>query len=367
MKIFLIFLLSIHGLIHAMGFVKAFHLAELPGLSLPVSKTAGTFWLLASVLFVVTLCLLLIHEEAWWIPASAGIILSQVLIFSAWQDAKYGTAANLIILVPVVISMLNMLPSSYRSRYRTEVQDRLSASYDTSVIREADIDHLPAPVKKYLRYVGAVGKPKVYNFRAVFTGTMRQKPDGGWMKIRSQQYNFFDDPARLFYIESDMFGIPFNGFHHYTGNHAVMQIKIANLFTIVDARGDKMDQGETVTMFNDMCLMAPATLIDTNIAWEGINDTMAEAVFTNGNNTIAATLHFNDDGALTNFISYDRFLSYDGKEYLAYPWSTPVKSYRVCNGRKIPSCGEAIWQTPEGPFSYGRFDIKEITYNLATP
>ncbi len=29
-----------------------------------------------------------------------------------------------------------------------------------------------------------------------------------------------------------------------------------------------MNQGETVTMFNDMCVMAPATLIGPDIVWE---------------------------------------------------------------------------------------------------
>ena len=29
-----------------------------------------------------------------------------------------------------------------------------------------------------------------------------------------------------------------------------------------------MNQGETVTMFNDMCVMAPATLIHRAIEWE---------------------------------------------------------------------------------------------------
>lgn len=270
----------------------------------------------------------------------------------------------MVILVTVIVYSLNVLPTSYINRYKTEVRRRLSAVQDSSVLNEDDICHLPAPVKKYLYYAGAVGKPKVFNIRAVFSGSMKQKPDGNWMRIWSQQYNFFDDPARLFYIKASMFGIPFDGFHQYTGDHATMQIKIANLFTVADARGDKMDQGETVTMFNDMCLLAPATLTDHNITWKEISDTMVEAKFTNGNHTISATLYFGEDGALSNFISNDRFLSSDGKTYLNYPWSTPVKDYKDINGRKVPSYGEAIWEMPEGPFTYAKFDIGEIEYNL---
>jgi hypothetical protein len=260
--------------------------------------------------------------------------------------------------------ILNALPSSYINRYMAEVKSRLVPFPDLGDLNEEDISHLPAPVKKYLYYTGSVGKPKIRNFRAVFAGSMKQKPGGGWMKIHSQQYNFFDDPARLFYIKASMFGIPFDGLHQYTGNHATMQIKVANLITVVDASGEKMDQGETVTMFNDMCLMAPATLIDTGITWREIDDITVEARFTNGNHTIVATLYFNESGAMTNFISNDRFLSSDGKTYLNYPWSTPVKVWNEVHGRKVPTSGEAIWQTPEGPFCYGRFEIGEIEYNM---
>ena len=259
---------------------------------------------------------------------------------------------------------MKFLPSTYVKRYETEVRQRLSIGQDPVLLTEDDISHLPAPVKKYLHYAGAVGKPKVFNFRAVFSGSMRQKQEAKWMNIKSQQYNFFDDPARLFYIRSKMFGVPFDGFHQYTGNHAVMLIKVANLFTVVDARGDKMDQGETVTMFNDMCLLAPATLADGNIRWKEMNDTSVEADFSNKRMTITAKLFFNEDGALTDFISDDRFFCSDGKTYLSYPWSTPVKNYREFDGRMVPSYGEAIWHTPEGPFAYARFNITGIEYNL---
>jgi hypothetical protein len=59
-----------------------------------------------------------------------------------------------------------------------------------------------------------------------------------------------------------MFGLPVDGLHLYAEPEASMQIKIAHLLQVVDAKGPEMNQSETVTMFNDMCLLAPATLID---------------------------------------------------------------------------------------------------------
>ena len=363
MKIAFIIIFAIHSLIHLMGFVKAFNIGEISQLKKAISRTAGIMWLMSAILFIVSLGLFVLHIQLWWILAIATIVLSQILIIKSWTDAKLGTIANFIILIPVFISFMNSLPSSFENIYKTEAEQRLKTISDTTFVSEGDIKHLPAPVSKYLYYVGAVGKPKVNNFYAVFKGRMRNKMEGRWMNINSQQYNFFEDPARIFYIKSKMLEIPITGLHLYVGNNATMQIKIASLFKVVDAKGENMNQSETVTMFNDMCLMAPSTLIDRKIRWEIIEPLLVKATFTNQDNTITALLYFNEIGELVNFISNDRFYSTDGKTYNNYIWSTPVKDYKETKGRKFPTYGEAIWNTPEGEFTYANFNIRKIKYN----
>jgi hypothetical protein len=362
---FLFFIiLFFHGSIHLMGFFKSLNSAAIAQLQVPVSQIAGIFWLVAALIFVASAVLFLLRNPKWWIPALTALVISQILVIIAWPDARYGTLANLVVLIPVVFSALESLPTDYRQRYRKDVARLLNDNRTNELLTEADMAHLPSAIIRYLRFAGAVGKPKVFNFRAEFSGTMRQKPRGSWLKIKSQQFNFFHDPARLFYIESSMFGIPFDGYHYYIGEHAVMQIRLANLFQMVDARGEKMDQGETVTLFNDMCLLAPATLIDNRIQWQEISEKQVEATFQLHNQTIHATLTFNEEGALTDFISNDRYACADGKTYESYPWSTPVARYKDSEGRKIPAYGEAVWHMPDGPFPYARFKIRCLSYNL---
>jgi hypothetical protein len=365
MKTAFAILILIHGVIHLLGFAKAFQLADISQLTRPVSKPAGIAWLLAAVLFLVSLCLLLLNSTAWWIMAGIAVILSQFLIIQRWTDAKFGSMANLIILLPVIVSLINHLPSSFQNRYRAEVEKRLNPISETSLVSREDAEHLPAPVQKYLEYAGAVGKPKVHNFRAVFRGSMKRSMDGDWLDIVSRQYDFFDDPARLFTIEAALFGIPFDGLHMYVGDSATMQIKVASVFQVADAKGEKMNQGETVTLFNDMCLLAPATLIDKSIQWEAVDSLRVKAKFTNKGNSITAMLTFNAEGQLTDFISNDRYLSADGTTYTNYPWSTPVKEYRDFGGRMTVAYGQAIWHTPEGEYCYAKFDLAEIEYNCS--
>jgi hypothetical protein len=233
------------------------------------------------------------------------------------------------------------------------------------LVTESDLQPLPAPVQAYLRYVGAVGRPRVQNFRAVFTGDFRNGMDSRWMKFRSEQYNFYDPPSRFFLMKASLFGVPMEGLHLFGGDGARMEIKVVSLVPIVDARGPKMDQGETVTLFNDLCLMAPAALVDTQrIEWQDAGPLTVRARFTHRGITIGAELTFNARGELVNFVSNDRFLSADGKTYMSYPWSTPVRDYREVEGRRVPTYGETVWLTPQGEFSYGKFNLERIEYNV---
>jgi len=233
----------------------------------------------------------------------------------------------------------------------------------TEILTETDIQHLPAIVQKYLLSAGTIGKEKVLNYRAEFKGGIRSKSSEEFMQLRSVQYNFTDNPARFFYIAARKKGIPVKGIHLYKDKTAIMLIKIFGLFTVADAKGEEMNRGETVTLFNDMCFIAPASLIDRNIDWKEIDNKTVIAKFTNGRITISATLYFNDEGELVNFVSNDRFETTDGKIYSNYPWMTPVNGYINVNGYRLPSGAKLIYKHPDEDFCYGEFKLVSIEYN----
>jgi hypothetical protein len=252
-----------------------------------------------------------------------------------------------------------------KKTFKKAVLDALerTSTIKNEILTEEDIQHLPAIVQKYLHYSGSIGKEKITNFRAEFTGGIRSKSTEDFMPLTSLQYNFTDQPTRLFYIVAKKKGIPAKGIHLYRDQTAIMLIKIFGLFTVVDAKGKEMNQGETVTLFNDMCFMAPASLIDRNIEWNQIDNKSVDAKFTNGNITISATLFFNEEGELVNFLSNDRFETSDGKSYKNYPWITPVTGYTNINGYRLPSGAKLIYKHPDEDLCYGEFNLKSIDYN----
>lgn len=230
-------------------------------------------------------------------------------------------------------------------------------------VTEADLALLPGPVGRYLRFAGAVGRPRVRNFRIDFTGTFRTGVKAPWMRFRSRQFNFIDPPARLFLMRGSMAGFPALGLHLFQDGGASMRIQLAGLLQVVEARGPEMDQGETVTWLNDLCLFAPAALIDPRIRWEPLGQDSVRAICALGPVTVRAELSFGAQGELTGFRSGDRFLCADGRSYRRLPWSTPLGDWRELDGRRVPGYGEAVWDLPEGPFRYGRFQLAGLRYN----
>jgi hypothetical protein len=354
------FILVTHGLIHMMGFAKAFGLANLPHLKSPVTRQAGSIWLFATMLFLITAVGFLLKKEWWPVIAVFAVVVSQVIIILSWKDARFGSVGNLIIfLVAVSVWGKNYFESQFIHDVKTYIDGYVQPPGD--LLTEADIQSLPPPVQHYLKYSGAVGKPKVKNLSIHFDGEMRGKAKD-WFPFTSIQYDFFDDPTRLFFIKGKMYGLTVPGYHDYQHGKAKMNIRLFGLIPVIHEAGAKMDKTETVTYFNDLCLFAPAALVDKRISWKIIDSSRAEATFTNGMNTISATLLFNETGQLVNFISDDRSPIDEVKQTR---FSTPVKNYKAFDGRNIPTYGETIWHYPDGDFVYGRFYLRSIDYNVS--
>jgi hypothetical protein len=365
-KILFVILLAGHGLVHAAGFAKAFGLAALPELTQPVSRAAGVAWLAAGLGFIGAAALLLAGSRRWWWPALPAVALSQALIVHAFHDAKLGTIANAIIVVPLLIALADLRPSSLRSRYEAEVRDAeaAAASLPTQPVTEQDLQAVPEPVRAYLRRAGVVGKPRPALLHARFRARMRTAADAGWMSADVDQVSLLGRaPRRLFYMEAARGGVPFHVFHRYVGDAATMQVRVAGLIPVVDASGWKMTQGETVTLLNDLCLIAPAALLDAPVTWQVLGPREVRATYTNAGHTISAVLSFDAAGDLAGFVSEDRYQS-DGKTYHLYPWSTPTGGFRAFDGGavRLPAEGEARWREPAGEWTYGQFSLLRLDY-----
>lgn len=247
------------------------------------------------------------------------------------------------------------LTGEFRRMLAAEVAS--DAARPHPLVTEASIAHLPEPVQRYVRTSGALGKPRPASLTVTYDAQMFAKPGAAAMTGVAVQYDRFDPPKRLFYMPSRMMGLPVKVLHDYDGTHASMRVRIAGLYSVVDAKGPEFSRIETVTLLNDLCLFAPGWLADPRLTWTPVDALAADVRFRNGPHEVAARLHFNAEGELVNFTSADRgVVQTDGSAKLA-PWSTPVRDYREIGGQRVTTYGEAVWHEAAGDFAYGKFTV----------
>jgi hypothetical protein len=360
----------IHGLIHLMGVAKGFGWGDVSQLTEPISTSMGVAWLVAAVVVIAAGVMLLAGHRWWWAVAAVAAVVSQSVIVTSWSDAKAGTAANVLLAFAAVYGFRANGPTSFRARYRgladEAVRSVLSAAGPSSPrVTDSDLAHLPLPVAGYVRAAGAIGRPRVVGFRADISGRIRAGADKPWMQWTGEQTNTFGpSPSRVFFMDAIMRGIPTDVLHAYVGPTATMQVRLASLKTVVDARGPEMNRAETVTLLNDLCVLAPAALVDAPIEWAPIDDHHARATFTNAGHRVSAVLTFNDDHELVDFVSDDRLAaSADGRTFTPRTWSTPIAGYRSFDGRRLGALGRARWHPADEPsFDYLEFHVDGISY-----
>lgn len=364
MKAAFAFIALIHGVIHLLGFAKGLGLAHVPQLQLPISRAAGWAWLLACLALALSAALVYLSPRYWGVVMVVGLGMSQYLVFRHFQDAKFGTIANVILLLPALVNTLDLRPTSLRSEYEAAVRRITGAPpQPASVVTERDLLTLPEPVQRYLRRVGVVGRPRVHNARVRMAIQIRGSASESWMEGEVEQYNDFDAGLRFFFLQAKRGAVTFDVAHLFDERGATMRARVLGLLPVMDGSGEQLTRSETVTLLNDMSILAPATLLSSALEWSAVDSTRARVTLSHGSHRVSATLMFSADGDLINFVSTDRAQS-DGKTSALYPWWTPMSDYHAFGEHRLASIGEAQWEEPGGLWTYARIKVQQVAYNV---
>ena len=100
----LAFLIFIHGLLHLMGYSKAFKYSGIKHIKAHISRPIGILWIMGCLSFIATGVLYLLNNNDWQLVGFVSIALSQIVIIIGWKNASYGTVVNLLILTAILIS-----------------------------------------------------------------------------------------------------------------------------------------------------------------------------------------------------------------------------------------------------------------------
>lgn len=236
------------------------------------------------------------------------------------------------------------------------------------IFSENEFSHLPSVIQKYIKNCGYIGTPKMsYHTMEYHNVDFAQGKKGPYLKIDYTQYNFVKEPCRMAFIDSSMFGIPFEGYDYYENGIGGMKGVIAKIITLFDQKGPEMDKACLATFLAE-CFFSPIVLLQDYIEFEEIDEFKVHGTIKYKEQTASGIFTFNEQYEMISFTTNDRAAtSGDGKiEYI--PWSALCNNYQKTeNGIKYPTKFQAVWNYPEndgGDFIYFDGTISKISYGM---
>lgn len=361
LRILFIILLVIHGLIHLMGFTKAFKIAEIEQLTQQISKPVGVLWLISTLLFIGAALLFAIKKDGWWILATAALVFSQLLIFLFWQDAKFGTIANVIVLLVTLVGYGNW---SFKQMVQHEITTFKDAVDSTNSVSSIDNQkELPPVVARWLKTTGVTDKHPAASAYLHQTGKMRTSANGKWMTFRSHQWVKTNHPGFFWTVHVNVApGINIAGRDKYINGKGNMLIKLLSLFTVADAKGKETDQGSMVRYMAEI-IWCPSAAMHDYFEWEQMDAQHAQLTMKWEDVEATGIFTFNENGLPVRFEA-DRYYSRkSGATMERWVAEIEPESYRKFDGVFIPSQISIAWKLKEGDYHWLDMEVTEVQYN----
>jgi hypothetical protein len=367
-RILLGLLIAAHGLLHLVGTAYGFRLqytspytghTTIP-LPLTALRLVNLLWLAACVLLIAAALLYVFKKEGWWMLGITAVALSQTLIIRYWSEARWGTVANVLILVVLVAGYGQW---RFNRVVQQEVQALLSAApASTGIVSEEQVRPLPPVVQQWLRRSGVVGKPQTHTAHLQQKVQLRTQPGGKWMPVKAEQYISTGPPGFVWVADVKAApGVHLAGRDRYHNGKGHMLIKLLWLYPIANNKGSQIDQGSLLRYLAEI-VWVPSAALRPYIHWEGIDNHHARATMSYGGITASGTFGFSAEGDVESF---EALRYYDRKEGATLePWQIQIEpgAYREFEGVRIPVRTTVTWQLKDGPFTWFRLEILEANY-----
>ena len=283
------------------------------------------------------------------------IIIAIILLLAIWFNIPYS---------PVKTQFQNDIEARLQSAAALINVNSEKSGTLTQTLDSADIASLPPLIQKYLETNGYIGSERrshlTMEYKDVDFGMGVNKPR---LKIDYTHVDFADSPDRLAFIDSKMFGIPFQGYDYYMNGKGGMKGVLAKFVTLFDQTGPAMNKACLITYLAEAFFL-PEALLKEFITLKQVDEHSVEATITNKGVTATGIFHFNDAYEMTSFTTNDRGqIAPDGSiEYT--PWEAQCENYKTySDGIKRPTVFRAVWKNKDGDFVY--FDGKISKVNGA--
>lgn len=358
----LLAILVVHGLIHAMGFLHAFQIVEMDEFNQNISEPISVVWPMLALLFLSLVIFITSNKDWWWMPAIITIIPSQLLIFQSWQDAKFGTIVNVILLIA---TCLQYAVWNFNRQTSKEICTSLSMSKSSekTIITEQMISTLPFPVQNWLSRIGVIGRETITNVYVKQTGQMKLKPgQKNWYNVEAEQHITIEQPAFLWKVKMSILPL-LNVFGRdlFVNGEGSIKMNLAAILPIVKQANNEKINESALQRFLLELPWYPTMALHPNLVWESNSNNSATATLSYHGVTGSATYFFDDEGDL---IKCSAFRYKDNDENAKrLECIGEVKKINSVDGIKIPVQMDVSWMLDSGKFTWYKITIQDLAYN----
>lgn len=259
---------------------------------------------------------------------------------------------SILCVIGILMIVFNSPGSKTKAEFTKTAESLIAeAGQREDIFKASDIAGLPEPVQRYFIHCGYIGTPKMSYIKMTYHDVDFVFDNDRALKIDYTQYNFVDEPNRLAYIDSGIYGIPFEGLDMFVDGTGSMKGVLAKVFTLFNQTGRVMDESSLVTFLSESLLVSDAAL-QNYIRWEAIDTLHAKATISYYGMTVSGIFTFNETGEMLSFQTEDRMaVTSDGAEETV-TWSVVCGEYVEENGIKKPTRFQAIWHYDAGDLIY---------------
>ncbi len=257
----------------------------------------------------------------------------------------------------ICVSVYLKIPYSPVKKHYWKAIERFTDEYklSTNKIMKKDLELLPEVLQKYFIKNGYLGIESISSVRFDFEDADFSlgvnKPN---IKIDYTVYDFVKEPTRIALIDSEMYGIPFQGIDTSRDGKGFMKGVLAKHITLFHEDFNVIDSAYLAE-----CLMHPSLALQHNITYKQIDDYTVEATIRKNNEETRGVFYFNGNYEMTSFVVEERFCS-DTKTY--EKWSALVANYTVINGINKPTKFQGVWNYDSGDLIYFNSNGMKISY-----
>lgn len=264
--------------------------------------------------------------------------------------------ATTILIITGLIVILIVVRGLSSIQFNKEVKTLFSQSKDSeNIFSYKQLLGLPEPVQCYFRHVIKEGQPYISYVRLIHDGQFKTAPNKDWVNIKGEQYFTTTKPGFIWKGSTSIF----TAYDQYISDRGKLTVSLFSVFKIAGGEGKKYDHGELLRWLAESVWFPTNLLPNENLQWKPVDTHHAHLAFTYKGLSLLYLVTFNDK---------DEIIQLETKRYMngktLETWLGKVSDYRENNGKMIPFSIEAIYKLKEGDYSYAKFNVKKIEYNV---